>query len=873
VIETTILLVEPDPASQRVMEVSLKKVGYGVQSAVTLGEALRFAQELHPQMILCDAQLPDGTGYDLCRHIRTDAQLSRSGVVIMSDDARPQARIDAITAGADEFMRKPVRIKEIVNRTTALLDRQAYDTLAELDGTRNFSGTLEDIGLVDLLQLIETGKKNCIIHLASDPKQSGGLAETSESGRIYCRDGRVIDAELKQRSGAYAVYRMMLWDNGAFEMEFTPLGRESIIHLEPQELVMEGMKQVDRWTKIRDSLPSLSIRLDVDYTALSKRVEQLPEEVESLIRLFDGRRSTRDVLNESNILDIPALEAIGRLFAEEILFDKRARPVLPPASGVSVSLNAWLSSAPAPRRSSIGTSRPSTSIPGLPSVLGRAMIPAQESPSEILRPMTIDTAYPQPIANAHLDDEPILLTDASRKHSTPSPLNRPLSHRASSVPRPRTLTAPVPMAAVDIQAPPPPPVRSMTPPQFASIAQDEAVTQAMPSVPVPMPAPMPAPIPRAATPADPAFDAIPPSDEFASPRQLNPAAAVLNQTVSKTTPEANTGLITPNAEPSVAHQKEDTAERFFRIYDEDRVAEAAGVGHRGTQIALAVAVLVVAGLFGVLLDQKSATPTGKSVPAWPKAGDGMTIESLPLAKTPATAVTKPETPTPESTGQSAAAVPPVTDESSPAPAQTTPPAAATEKPNQAQISSPEPVKAEPVKAEPVKAEPVKAEPVKAEPVKAEPVKRAKPVKAKPVKGAKQKKTLPRKASKSRNDPEVVDRLNQAESALASKDLSAASAAFKKVISLNKSNVKAHSGLALTLVSQGKSKSAISSARRALKLSRYKNARAYMALGLGYGELEKDKKAIKALSRFLKLAPNHARASEIESYIEALEEED
>ena len=214
--ESTILLVEPDPASQRVMEVSLKKVGFTVQSAVSLQEALQFARDFRPQMILCDATLPDGTGYDLCRHIRADAELARCGVMIMSENTQPQARIDAITAGADEFMRKPVRIKEIVTRATALLDRQAYDTLAELDSTRNFSGTLEDIGLVDLLQLIETGKKTCIIHLSSDPKQSGGLADTNESGRIYCRDGQVIDAELKRRSGAYAVYRMMLWDNGVF---------------------------------------------------------------------------------------------------------------------------------------------------------------------------------------------------------------------------------------------------------------------------------------------------------------------------------------------------------------------------------------------------------------------------------------------------------------------------------------------------------------------------------------------------------------------------------------------------------------------------------------------------------------------------------
>jgi len=843
--ESTILLVEPDPPSQRVMEVSLRKVGFSVHVAMNQSEALAQASEYQPQMILCDAQLPDGTGYDLCQKIRGIETLSGCGIIIMSEDTSPQARIDAITAGADEFMRKPVRIKEIVNRTTALLDRQAYDTLTELDSSRNFSGTLEDIGLVDLLQLVDSGKKTCIVHLASDPDQSGGFAEPNESGRIYCRDGHMIDAELNQLNGADAVYRMMLWDNGVFEIEFTPLGRDDAIQLNTPSLVMEGMRRVDQWTKIREQLPSLNTRLDVDYSSLSTKVDELPEEVQGLLRLFDGHRSIREVINEADLLDLSALEAIGRLFVDKVIFDKRTRPSSTLGRPSSVSLNAWLSSAPPPRRGS-STSRPATAIPGLPSVLGRAMIPAVDTPSQILRPMSVDTAYPQP-----LEDEPILLTDSARKRPPSVELHAPGNAEPGilQVPRPRTITAPPAIYEQFVEAPPPPPPRSLTP---LGMAPAEVQT-------VEEPAPK-----------------LPPSNEFASGRQVSPSPAVISQTIEKLAIE-NTN---PNTEPSAAHLREDTAERFFRMYDEDRVAEAAGVSSRGTQIALAAAAGLVIILMVVLFTQKEEEIAAKPQAAWPTVGGEIKIEAKPLpqatptanqaAVSPSAAPDAPvaaEAPAKEGAGTTAAA-PAISkvEGNTPAPKEAAAPPANSSNPIPTAKTSPAPVASQAPVAKP---EPKpKPEPVV---TKAKPA--AKPAASETKPKVIAKKPLPRKPKKAKNDPEVLDRLTQAEQALEQKDLNAAAAGFKKVISLNKSNADALSGLALTLVSQGQAKSAIKYARRALKYTKYRSARGYLALGLAYGEQERDKKAIKALKRFLKLAPNDARAGEIESFIESLEEEE
>jgi len=806
------------------MEVSLKKVGFTVHSSATLQEAISTSEALQPQLILSNADLPDGNGYDLCSHIRGSATLNKCGVIIMSEDTDPQARIAAISAGADEFMRKPIRVKEIVSRATALIDRQAYTQLTELDSSRNFSGTLEDIGLVDLLQLVESGKKTCIIHLASDPKQSGGFAEANESGRIYCRDGDIIDAELKRLSGTDAIYRFMLWDNGVFEIESTPLGRENIIRVSLKEVIVEGMRQVDQWTKIRDLMPSLSIPLDVDYTTLSETVDALPEEVESLIRLFDGKRNTRDVLNETAILDLPALESISRLYIDGVLFDRRTRPSLPPTRGSSVSLNAWLSSAPEPRKS-LASVRPSTAIPGLPSVLGRAMIPAADTPSQILRPMTIDSGFSSPSLPIPGEDEPILLTDSSRKRVSTTGEEKQLNQPSvKQVPRPRTLTAPPAVEVRHIAAPPPAPVRTVTTGNVPLVpANSEAETVQLPAVPTPTPV-------------------APPSNEFASPRVVQPSAKEEVETALERQPE----LFEQDAPPSEAHIREDTADRFFTMYDENAIEEAAGISNRGNQAMIVVTGILVIGLVALQLS-KSNEPTSGSVTQKKSSPSSIAkVDSKqPANKAPSTTSATMAADTPQVSTKTEAQ----TDA----------------------VKTDNPVK-EVVTEKVVEKLETKTAPKTIAPEKSKPVKKVgttKKAKAPPP----VKKTLPRKQKKKANDPEVLDRLSQGESALENKDLSAAEAAFRKVVKLSPRNAKAHSGLSLTLVSRGKTKAGMASARRALKLSKYRDARAYMALGLGYGELEQDKKAVKALSRFLKLAPNHPRAEEIESFIEALTEDE
>jgi CheY-like chemotaxis protein len=406
-----LLLVDSDARSLRVLEVSLKKAGYGVATATSASRALEFALETHPDLVITDTVLPDSDGFDLCHRIKSDPRLARTSVLFLSAETSADARVKGINAGADDYVSKPVLVMEIVQRVRGLLERRETEAITRRDRAGNLSGALANMGVVDLLQLMESGQKSGIVYLASDRERSGGFVAGGEQrATIFFRDGRVIDAHLAKLNGPAAVYRMLMWEDGVFEIEFKPLAREDVVHTSTQALLLEGMRRIDEWSRLRELLPEMDTKLSVDFGSLSARYKDVPEEVRSVLHLFDGRRSIFEVVHEASLDDTEILGTIAELYRSNVLRVGEAKSAIPSApishaaQASSPDLDTWLSSGP---RSS-----------ELPSVLGRAMIPSPNTASEILSaasPLDRDDRE-----DPTLSDAPIPLTHPVRER-TPVP--------------------------------------------------------------------------------------------------------------------------------------------------------------------------------------------------------------------------------------------------------------------------------------------------------------------------------------------------------------------------------------------------------------------------------------------------------------------
>jgi two-component system KDP operon response regulator KdpE len=115
-----ILVVDDEPQIRRVMRVALTSEGYIVSDARTGEEALERLREDKPDLILLDMNLPGMGGLETCRAIRSS---SDAAIIMLTVRNTEQDKVDALDAGADDYVMKPFHSRELLARIRAALRR------------------------------------------------------------------------------------------------------------------------------------------------------------------------------------------------------------------------------------------------------------------------------------------------------------------------------------------------------------------------------------------------------------------------------------------------------------------------------------------------------------------------------------------------------------------------------------------------------------------------------------------------------------------------------------------------------------------------------------------------------------------------------
>ena len=317
----SLLLVDGDTRSLRVLEVSLRKAGFTVTPASSVADALD-KLELHtPDLILSETKFPsDVDGFELRRRVRGAPDWAEIPFVFLTAETAIEHKIRGLELGVDDYLTKPIYIKEIVTRINILLQKRQRAHFDERkDGVR-FAGRVADMPVVDVIQTIEVSRKSGVIQF---------VADRSRTAAIYFRDGKVIDAEAGTLQGEDAVYRLLTWSEGEFEVVFRTVRRREVITTSSQGLLMEGMRRLDEWSRLLEQLPALSHRFEIDTEELSGRLGEVPDDNNPILRLIDGKRSLLEVIDASDFGDLECLQAISKLYFEGLLMDldpeKRAK--------------------------------------------------------------------------------------------------------------------------------------------------------------------------------------------------------------------------------------------------------------------------------------------------------------------------------------------------------------------------------------------------------------------------------------------------------------------------------------------------------------------------------------------------------------------
>ncbi len=115
-----ILVIDDEPQITRVLRAALAAQGYDVRIANDPDEGLRLFRDWTPDLVVTDLMMPGISGVDVCRTIRSR---STTPIVVLSVREHERSKVEALDAGADDYITKPFGIQELLARVRAHLRR------------------------------------------------------------------------------------------------------------------------------------------------------------------------------------------------------------------------------------------------------------------------------------------------------------------------------------------------------------------------------------------------------------------------------------------------------------------------------------------------------------------------------------------------------------------------------------------------------------------------------------------------------------------------------------------------------------------------------------------------------------------------------
>ena len=127
-----ILLVDDEPAQLELLRYNLEKAGFETLQAENGHDAILQAEEQEPDLVVLDWMMPEASGIDVCREIRSRAQMRLMPIIMVSARGEEGDRSLGLDSGADDYIAKPFSPRELIARVKAVLRRARPSLLQDV---------------------------------------------------------------------------------------------------------------------------------------------------------------------------------------------------------------------------------------------------------------------------------------------------------------------------------------------------------------------------------------------------------------------------------------------------------------------------------------------------------------------------------------------------------------------------------------------------------------------------------------------------------------------------------------------------------------------------------------------------------------------
>ena len=140
-----ILVIEDEPDIRRNLEYNLGREGFKASSVGSLDEANEKLKSKKFDLILLDLMLPDGSGLDLCKKIKSNSETEATPIIILTAKDDEVDKVVGFELGADDYVTKPFSVRELILRVKAILKRSDTKTKEIVEVERQFGDLKIDV--------------------------------------------------------------------------------------------------------------------------------------------------------------------------------------------------------------------------------------------------------------------------------------------------------------------------------------------------------------------------------------------------------------------------------------------------------------------------------------------------------------------------------------------------------------------------------------------------------------------------------------------------------------------------------------------------------------------------------------------------------
>lgn len=229
-IRPRVIVVEPDAQGAMALELRFQEQGYDVTTVRTRPEAEGRLRNERFDIVITEVDLDGGDGFGLVAVARAEERNKDTAFVFHTRRSDRDSVSRGYELGAADYLTKPTSIELVVAKCG-----QIFEALLRRRGGGGLSGSLRDMGLTEVVQVLGQGRKSGCLRIVSQHRV----------GEIYFGEGLVVHALFAQAVGDEAVYQMLLLKDGDFKFDPTSKPKDKTMQASVESLLLEGMRRMD----------------------------------------------------------------------------------------------------------------------------------------------------------------------------------------------------------------------------------------------------------------------------------------------------------------------------------------------------------------------------------------------------------------------------------------------------------------------------------------------------------------------------------------------------------------------------------------------------------------------------------------------------